>query len=347
MCLYPIYIKNPRYIPNKKNGGNPPKADDKRKLYVPVGCGKCIECRRQLSNNWKIRLSEELDSLTREHTQVHAGTREHTHADARRDLPNLKAYYITLTFSEEKLNWYQSICERYTNINDVVAVAVRHFLERWRRKYTTSLRHWLITELGHENTERIHLHGIVFTTEDKIKTLNERWGNGFIRIGQYCNQKTINYIVKYITKIDNDHQEYEPKIFCSAGIGSNYIYTINGRKEKTDGRGIKFNKYNGEETREYYLTKKGFKLALPMYYRNYIYTEEEKEKLWIQKLNKQEKYVDKVKYELKTDEDIKNYLNALKTAQKNNIKNGYGQRKYKEQEYEKLLIKLRKKEDMQ
>ena len=82
-----------------------------------------------------------------------------------------------------------------------------------------------------------------------------------------------------------------------------------------------------------------------MYYRNHIYNEEEKEKLWVNKLNKKEKYVDKVKYQLETDEDIAIYLNALKTAQKDNIKNGYGQRKWKEDKYTNLLIKLQKKWD--
>lgn len=329
MCLYPILIKNPRYIPNKKNGGHPPKADDKRKLYVPVGCGNCIECRRQLANNWKVRLSEELRALD-------------STCAARLDI---KAYFVTLTFSEEKLNWYLNTLGRSNDINNIAAAAIRHFLERWRRKYKKSLRHWLVTELGHEGTERLHLHGIVFTNEEKINTLEERWRNGWVHIGEYCNEKTINYIVKYITKVDNDHKNYKAKVFASAGIGSNYVYFIDEKRNKQNGRGIKFNKYNGEDTKEYYLTKEGFKISLPMYYRNHIYNEEEKEKLWVNKLNKKEKYVDKVKYQLETDEDIAIYLNALKTAQKDNIKNGYGQRKWKEDKYTNLLIKLQKKWD--
>ena len=38
-----------------------------------------------------------------------------------------------------------------------------------------------------------------------------------------------------------------------------------------------------EETDETYRTRQGLKLALPIYYRNYIYNEEEREKLWIEK----------------------------------------------------------------
>ena len=50
-------------------------------------------------------------------------------------------------------------------------------------------------------------------------------------------------------------------------------------------------KKNGE-TDETYRTRKGLKLALPIYYRNKIYAEEEKEKLWIEKLDKKERWID-------------------------------------------------------
>ena len=53
MCLYPRFMKNPKYKPNKKNGGNPPTITDKRVKYVPVGCGKCIECRNQKNESGK------------------------------------------------------------------------------------------------------------------------------------------------------------------------------------------------------------------------------------------------------------------------------------------------------
>ena len=46
-------------------------------------------------------------------------------------------------------------------------------------------------------------------------------------------------------------------------------------------------KENGE-TKETYINSQRFKMALPMYYRNKIYTEEEREKLWLEKLDKEE-----------------------------------------------------------
>ena len=81
--------------------------------------------------------------------------------------------------------------------------------------------------------------------------------------------------------MDIDHPNYTPKILCSKGIGSNYVNTYNATR----------NKYNGEETKEYYVTRTGHKLALPIYYRNKIYSEDEREQLWLHKLDKEERWV--------------------------------------------------------
>ena len=59
-CLYPKLIKNPKYLPNKKNGYKPPILIDKRLEYVPVQCNRCYECRKKRRREWMVRLSEEL-----------------------------------------------------------------------------------------------------------------------------------------------------------------------------------------------------------------------------------------------------------------------------------------------
>ena len=84
--------------------------------------------------------------------------------------------FITLTFSNqelEKLTKETGIKES----NAVATIAVRRFLERWRKKYKKSVKHWLVTELGRKFTERIHLHGILFTNEDD-KTIEKLWKYG-------------------------------------------------------------------------------------------------------------------------------------------------------------------------
>ena len=60
MCLYPKLIANPKYSATKKNGGVIPKMKDKRVGYVPIGCGKCMECTKQKARDWSVRLQEEI-----------------------------------------------------------------------------------------------------------------------------------------------------------------------------------------------------------------------------------------------------------------------------------------------
>lgn len=324
MCLYPRLIQNPKYKPNKKNGGNPTKAADLRINMVPIACGNCIECRRKIANNWKIRLYEELKEQNKNGKNATFVTLTFSNE-------NIKALESQIYKEDEAQNKYETNTNReYETLNQIAKKGVRLFLERWRAKYGKSVKHWLITELGEEN-ERIHIHGLIFTDKDKTEQIKDLWKYGITYIGEYVNEKTINYITKYITKYDNKHKGYKAKILCSKGIGRGYIE-----------KGKKYNKFKEENTRETYKTKQGYNLNLPIYYRNHIFTEEEREKLWIYKINKNERYILNTKYETKTTEQIKNFLNAQKEAQKLNTKLGYGKTEFKQDVYKKLLEKLAK-----
>ena len=66
-------IKNPKYLPNKKNNNNPPEITDERVKWVPVGCGNCMECRKQKKREWQIRMNEEIkhdSNRTIHHTNI-------------------------------------------------------------------------------------------------------------------------------------------------------------------------------------------------------------------------------------------------------------------------------------
>jgi hypothetical protein len=310
MCLYPKLIKNRKYTANKKNGGNIPPVKDPRTLYVPIGCQQCIECRRKKAREWQVRLQEEI-----------------------RHRPGGK--FITLTFSNEQ---YAKIAKT-TNLdgydldNYIATYAVRHFLERWRKKYKRSLRHWLITELGHNGTENVHLHGIIWPKNDQqFNDLTTIWQYGYTWTGKiqrgikqnYVSAKTVNYITKYTTKIDLQHKFYKPLTLCSPGIGGQYT-------SRTD---AKTNKYNNEKTNETYRTNTGHKIALPIYYRNKIYTDHEREQLWLQKLNQNIRYV--LKQPIDISENQNEYFKALLAARDTNKQLGYGndEKNWKRKEYE-------------
>lgn len=287
MCLYTKMVKNPKYLPNKQNKGIAPICDDERKKYVPVKCGNCIECRKQKQREWQIRLSNEI-----KHDKT--------------------GKFVTLTFSEEALNKLQG--NNLMEANELAKKAVRFFLERWRKKYGKSIKHWLITELGHNGTERIHLHGILFTDKTN-EEIEERWGYGWVFVGHTMNMRTINYIIKYITKQDIDHKEFNGRILTTPGIGKKFL-------ESSD---AKINKYKKEGTINYLKLPNGVKTSIPTYYRNKLYSDEEREAMWIESLEKDEAYVlgQKIK-NISSEEGEKELWNAIKYARKRSKEAGFG-----------------------
>ena len=115
MCLYPKLINNRKYVSNKKNGGVIPAITDKRTLMVPVKCGKCMECSRAKAREWTIRLSEEIRH-------------------------NNSAKFLTLTFKDEYMIELEKEVNKgkvkiygYELENAVCKLAMRRFLERWRK----------------------------------------------------------------------------------------------------------------------------------------------------------------------------------------------------------------------
>lgn len=303
MCLYPILIKNPKYKENKKNGGVIPPLTDNRVTTIPIGCGVCIECLRKKGNEWKVRLKEEYNNQ------------------------ELKAHFVTLTFNEESLIELEKLAiekmkkldrEKYSLENEVATVAIRRFTENWRSKFKKTIRHWVCTELGHKNTERLHMHGIMWTNESEEEIQN-KWLYGNIYFGKYVNEKTINYIIKYITKTDKDHKGYIPKILCSKGIGKEYLTPRNMEKHK----------YDKENTNKKYKNRNGTEVELPKYYKNKLYTDEQKEELWKYEMDKKEYWVcgEMIKIKDRTDKrGLKVYRDLIEHYRKLNKELGFGDR---------------------
>lgn len=156
----------------------------------------------------------------------------------------------------------------------------------------------------------------------KGEEIEKHWKYGYVWRGNkkgeitenYVNEKTINYIIKYVHKTDEDHQYYKPIILTSAGIGKGYFTREDSQ----------LNQFNNEKTREFYRTRTGHKLNLPIYYRNIIYTEEEREKLWLQKLDKQERWIMGEKIDVSSEEGETIYQKTLQYYQEKNRRLGFG-----------------------
>jgi len=182
------------------------------------------------------------------------------------------------------------------------------------------------------------MHGIIwqpeYIKENINKEIKEIWRYGYIWAGyeingkteNYVNEKTVNYCIKYMMKQDIKNQYYTPKILTSKGIGAEYT-----KKQKGDWQKKTYNELTTDET---YNLRNGQKINTPTYWRNKIYTEEEREKLWIEKLNKQERYILGQKIDISRGEEL--YYKMLKEAQEKNKRLGYGsdQKNWDREEYE-------------
>lgn len=245
MCVYKTVMLNKRYLPNKKNKGIPPECPDERLRYIEAKCGKCYECRKEKVRSWVTRMTEEL--------------REN------------KGEFYTMTINDEHMEELRIAAKKKydrNEINDIARVAVRRFLERYRKFRGMSVKHWFVTELG-EKKGRLHLHGILFGENTTAAEIQARWMYGNVFKGQWVNEQTVRYITKYMLKESEDDKEYVGIVLCSPGIGKGYI----------DRRDAENNKYKEEETKRTYTFRNGTEMALPRYYAMKIYSDEEREKL--------------------------------------------------------------------
>lgn len=161
--------------------------------------------------------------------------------------------FITCTFSEENLAKFIDYPNR----------AVKLFLDRARKYYGKQLRHWFVPEYGTLHG-RIHYHGILFNFPEKsdFEELKKLWSYGHIYLG-YVNEKTCSYICKYLTK-DYNPDKPAPRIISSKGIGSSYL---------TKSR-IAVHKQQGNL--KPYLEINGMRQALPRYWYNKIFDDNDK-----------------------------------------------------------------------
>lgn len=292
MCIYGRYGQNKKYTANQKNGGIIPECKDDRTLLIPIGCGKCIECKNQKAKNWQVRLLEDVKD-------------------------NRNGVFVTLTFSDSEMKKLDKEIDikiqGYARDNEIGKLAVKRFRERWRKRTGKSPRHWLVSELGHKGTERIHFHGIIWTNEREW--INKHWKYGYT----WTQKKRKNvggaiatYVTKYMTKIDKHHKEYKEIVLTSDGIGAGFI-----KRDK-----IGYYRYKGEDTNEQYITTTLQKIGMPIYYRNKLWTEEEREKLWINNINKERRFV--LGEEISIKNGLDEYFHALMEARAKNKAMGYG-----------------------
>ena len=131
----------------------------------------------------------------------------------------------------------------------------------------------------------------------------------------WVNEQTINYITKYVFKTDSKHIDFKGRIFASGGIGKAYLQNELNRYR---------HRFQGEKTNTTYTDSQGYTCGLPKYYRDRLYTEEERRKLWSIQLDKDEGKITIDGVEYLDKEESKHTINqAFKNNELKNIELGY------------------------
>ena len=181
------------------------------------------------------------------------------------------------------------------------------------------------------------MHGFIW---DNDGIALEEWKNGYTYEGEYMSNRAITYTTKYMLKVHKEDKLYVPKIMCSAGIGNKWIKGVDAKRAK----------YVPHGTLEEYRGVDGIKRGMPIYYKNLIYTEEEREKLWIEKLNKGERWIGGSCIRRKnynSDEDFeKACIKTLEERRREARRRGNEKvKEFDKERYRKQLFGLRKKEN--
>lgn len=247
-CPIPIRIVNPKYKKIVSQSQDPTLTIDAfsghNDFYIDVPCGRCYNCLKKYRNSWKIRLLHEFQYMTKEQKK--------------------NATFVTLTFSDEYLPKNKEECSKL----------IRKFLERVRKKYKRSFKHWIVSEYGTRRTKRLHLHGIFFDPPFPPWELTKYWKYGNTDSRVLIPERVIyctGYINKLVRGLDYNLLEDPDKrqwVFSSPGIGKSY----------TDDPTVQaFSHQHGIPIIFGYQNNKPF--ALPRYYRQKLFTDDELENL--------------------------------------------------------------------
>lgn len=215
-----------------------PKTMFKQKEFrmLKVPCGKCLECKMRRVKSWYVRLLAEKEVSE-------------------------SAHFITITYDDEYLPYSENglMTLRYSDF--------QKFMKRLRKKHNGKpIKYYAVGEYG-SNRHRPHYHAIIFNAD--CDDIVNSWHTGFVHIGKVTNA-SIYYTLKYISKAptqsnepDEDDDRTKEKSLMSKGLGQSYL-----TKEKV--------KYHKKDVTRPVTLLGGEVVALPRYYRDKIFTEEEK-----------------------------------------------------------------------
>lgn len=273
---------------------------------IPIPCGKCPQCLMRKTSAWSFRIMEENKVSKSAYFITLTYDNEHVPIIGNRlslspMINNIRIKNISkLWITPKKKLIKKKITKLFVHKSKSKSNDITNFFKKIR-KYGEKVRFYGVGEYGSE-TWRPHYHFIIFNLND-IDNLFKAWNKGFIHIGE-VEPASIQYTLKYISKgkkipqYEGDPREKE-QTYISNNIGKSFV------NERTK----KFLKGNIKKT--YLTTDEGFKIPIPNYYKNLIYTEEERKE--------QSQYI---RREMKTIElkDRKNWKKNIPYDEYNDLK---------------------------
>lgn len=210
--------------------------------------------------------------------------------------------FITLTYSDDNLVYGDRFPTLYKK-------DLQDWLKRIRRAVEpVKLRYYAVGEYGTQ-TLRPHYHVILYGLDNKLiqnGIIERTWKKGQIHSGQLT-RASIHYATKYHLNRNITPHGCEPSFSVMSrrpGIGNNYIEKM-------------INLHDGKLERAYYQDG-NFKKALPRFYKDKLYTKEERENINI--LTSKTIYDDEKIEEHYRNNEI-NYFDYLNQQKEQKIKN--------------------------
>ena len=208
--------------------------------WLLLPCGKCAPCLKRRVSGWSYRLSK-----------------HEKEAQA--------SFFVTLTYDTQYVpitnNGFMSLCK----------TDLQKFFKRLRKLHPkdSNIKYYAVGEYGGK-TNRPHYHIILFNAD--IKLVEKAWKFGYIHNGQ-VSEASIGYTLKYVSKAgkipmhQNDDRQKEFALM-SKRIGTNYLTPNMVQWHKAD-----------LNNRMYCNLPDGKKIAMPRYYKDKIYTDQERKQI--------------------------------------------------------------------
>lgn len=244
---------------------------DENKVQMAFSCGQCLPCLQKRASGWSFRLRKEGEiaslslfvTLTYNTDHVPITRRGFMSLDKDRIVRNKN-------YEKELRLWKENKRKRKPKEMVFQGSHLTNFF-KMLRKTEPNIRYYAVGEYGGQ-TYRPHYHIILYNAS--IQGVIDAWQVDGKPLGECyfgtVEGASIGYVLKYISKTkqipmhENDDRVPE---YCrmSKGLGANYLNDKTKAWHKAD-----------LENRQYMPIEEGKKCAMPRYYRNRIYTDQEK-----------------------------------------------------------------------